>query len=296
MEWKNYIVGLVDILGQSRKLDELGSLWWELQAIGNVTKEKSKKLTELTSETYEEVEYFREPFTKNFNNMKDCTLKNPRMTTLSPAERAEVTKIANDICTLRSFSDLVVFYAPFDTKDELLTRARIAFILCACVCVLILKSRTGTFLRGGIEIGAGAELSNGDLYGPVLNEAHRLEKVIADYPRIVIGRKLSTFIHCQAQTLDAGEYLNGVLGRVDGFCKNIICRDDDGEVIVDYLSKEAFKLNQFPGSKGCSFVQQGITRIEDSLKEHKEKGNQKLAKRYEKLLAYYQSRTKFWAN
>ena len=286
MEWKNYIVGLVDVSGQGSKLDELGSLWWELQDTGNAAKEKSERMAELTNETYEEVE--------RFNSMKKAIIGSPRISTLSPAERAAVTKITNEMCKLRSFSDLVVFFTPFDARDELITRVRISSMLAACTGVLILEFRVGTFFRGGIEIGPGAELGNGDLYGPVLNEAHRLEKEIADYSRIVIGKKLSAFIQSQAQASDGGEYLNAVLARANDFCKKMICRDDDGQIIVDYLGEEAVKLNQFSGSKGCSFVKEGITKVEDSLNKYKKNDDQKLAKRHERLLAYYQSRMKFW--
>jgi hypothetical protein len=296
MEWKNYIVGLVDISGQSSKLDELGSLWWELQDTGNTTEEKSEIMDKLTKETYEEVEHFRILFTDSFNSMKKNFLKHPRIDTLSPSEQAVVTKITNEMFKLRSFSDLVVFYTPFDAIDELLNRVRISSMLVAYTCVLILEFSVGTFFRGGIEIGAGAELGNGDLYGPVLNEVYRLESKIADYPRLIIGKRLSTFIQSQSQNLDKGEFLNGVLKRANDFCKKMIYRDNDGQIILDYLGEEAFKLNQFSGSKGCSFVKESITKIEDSLNNHKKDGNEKLERLYEKLLKYYQSRIKIWDN
>ena len=62
MEWKKYIVGLVDLLGQSRKLEEFGSLWWNLHDSGNLSENESRKMTELKKKTCVEVEHFRKKF------------------------------------------------------------------------------------------------------------------------------------------------------------------------------------------------------------------------------------------
>jgi hypothetical protein len=253
-------------------------------------------MEELTNGTYEEVECFRQLFTDGFNSMKKHLLQHPRIDTLLPSEREVVTRIANDRCKLRSFSDLVMFYTPFDAKHELIARVRISAMLNACTCVLILESKAGTFFRGGIEIGTGTELSNGDIYGPVLNEAHRLEKDVAGYPRIVIGKKLRDFIQSTAQSPDAGEFLNALFVRVNNLCKKLVCLDDDGKMIVDYLGKAASELSQFQGSKACDFVKKGAARVENELNVARKEGNGKLIKRYEKLQAYYQSRMKFWDN
>lgn len=294
MEWKNYIVGLVDVLKQSRKLDEIGSLWWELQATGTVTKEKSKKLAKLTSETSEQVEYFRELFTDSFNFLKQDVIGTTRNKKLSPVEQALVTQMANDIGSLRFFSDMVVFYKPFGAENELLTRFRIAGMLSACMGILTVEFKSGTFFRGGIEIGAGTELDNGDIYGPVLNEAYKLEKKIAEYPRVVVGKKVSDLIQTEVQTSAPGEYLNEVLARVNDFCKKMICQDDDGQIIVDYLGERAVELNGSRKSKVRDFMKRTKAKIKDELKTCEKKEDQKWIKRYERLLTYYQSRARLW--
>lgn len=228
--------------------------------------------------------------------MKNHLLQHPRIDTLLPSEQEIVTTTANDMCKLRSFSDLVIFYTPFDVKHELITRIRISAMLSACTCVLILENKAGTFFRGGIEIGAGTELSNGDIYGPVLNEAHRLEKDVADYPRIVIGNKLKDFILRETQAPETGGFLNSVFMRVHNLCKKLVCLDDDGKMIVDYLGKTASELSQFQGSKARDFVKRALTKLENELNVARKECNRKLIKRYEKLQSYYHSRIKFWDN
>jgi len=295
MRWEPYIVGLVDLLGQSRKLDELDSLWWKIQSADDAgEKEECKRMREVTDVTCGEVKYFRKLFTNSFNILKKSVLENKRNKNLSPDEEALVTRMTEDVCKLRSFSDMIVLYVPLDSGGGLLARFRLAAMLIACVGVLTVEFKSGTFFRGGIEVGGGTELDNGDIYGPVLKEAYRLEKEVADYPRIVIGKRLSDFIQSEAQASDGGEFLNSVLVRVNDFCKNIICEDDDGQIILDYLGKGAFDLNQSRYNETCDFVKRGMAKVEGELNAHKKEGNQDLVKRYEKLLAYYQSRMKFW--
>jgi hypothetical protein len=45
-------------------------------------------------------------------------------------------------------------------------------------------------VRGGIEIGLGAELDDREIFGSGISEAYRLESKIADWPRILIGKQL----------------------------------------------------------------------------------------------------------
>lgn len=295
MRWERYIVGLVDLLGQSRKLDELSLLWWEKHGSDSpVEKDKSKRIAELTKATYEEVEYFSELSSKIFRMLTKRVLEEADKNTLTPVEKAAVTKMATETCTLRWFSDMIVFYAPFDSADELLTRFRIAGMLIACIILLPLEFKEGTFFRGGIEIEIAAELSNGEIYGPALVKAHRLEKGVAQHPRVVIGKRLSKFIQYEGQPTDLGESLNSVLASVKGYCKGFVCLDDDDEMIVDYLGKKASELSRFPGNNACDFVKRGMIKVENELSAARQKGDEKLVERYEKLQAYYQSRAKYW--
>ncbi len=297
MEWKSYIVGLVDILKQSDKLAELDSLLWKEQDSGNLSENESKKKTEFTKETCEEVERFRETFTFSFNDWKERLHKDPVMNSLSPADRDTMTKIANGICRLRFFPDMIMFYIPFDVREELANHIWITAMLIACSSVFQLKSKEGIFFRGGIEIGAGTELRNGDIYGPVLCEIHKLEKNIAKYPRVVIGKRLYDFIQRKEQVSYAGDFLNAVLTRTKDICKSLVCRDDDGELIVDYLGKQAMELNrsdQNQYNRACLFIKEGKAKVEEELYEHIKKGNSELMERYGKLWVYYQSRMKYW--
>ena len=104
-------------------------------------------------------------------------------------------------------------------------------MLSAYTCVSILEFRAGTFFRGGIEIGAGIELSDGDLYGPVLNNVHQLEEKVANYPRVVIGKRLDNFIHSEGQPVDIEYFPNSALANARDICKGLVCQDNDGQII-----------------------------------------------------------------
>jgi hypothetical protein len=167
-------------------------------------------------------------------------------------------------------------------------------MLTACLSVLLLEFKAGTFFRGGIELEIASELGNGDIYGPALSEAHRLENEVAQYPRVVIGKRLSEFIHRKVHGSNSGTFRDLLLTRVNALCKGLVCPDDDGTMIVDYLGKTASDLSRFEGSTGSDFVRRGMSRIEEELDVAKKDGNEKLVERYEKLQAYYQGRMKFW--
>ena len=292
IKWKKYIVGFFDIMGQSSKLNELGLLLGDLENIEVANEKKLKRIEKLTNETYEKVERFRHLFTYSFNIFKKLTI-NENLTS-SPVELTEIKNIGDEICMLRFFSDSVMFYTPFNAENELLTRFRIAAMLYACTCVSIRELTTGDFFRGGIEIGAGLELGNGDLYGPVLNDSYRLEKEVADYPRIVVGKNLRRFIQ-KEQVVNSGRYLDSVLARIDDFCKKMIYQDDDGKFTIDYLGKKIADVSRSSYNQTSDSVKKGISKIETEVNEYINK-QPDLANRLKKLLAYCESRMKFWAN
>ena len=294
MRWQPYIVGLIDLLGQSRKLNELSLLWWNRYVADGAVDDKLESIHTLTIATYDEVEYLRELFPRTVEGLKKDALERTGNYHLTECQQDMLMRMTTSVCTFRSFSDMVVFCAPVDLSDGLVTRFRITAMLQACLSVLLLEFKAGTFFRGGIEIGIACELSNGDVYGPALSEAHRLEKEVAQYPRVVIGQRLSEFVRCKGHGSDSGTFRGLLLAGVNRLCEGLVCRDDDGTMIVDYLGKTASDLSRFKGSKASDFVRRGLSSIGDELDVAKKEGNEKLIERYEKLQAYYQSRMKFW--
>lgn len=92
-------------------------------------------------------------------------------------------------------------------------------------------------LRGGISVGAGLDLTDDEIYGPVSVEVHDIESVLADYPRIVVGEELLKYlsqIESTAPPTPAGRIAQKLAAR----CKRMITVDSDGFPMLDFLGDE----------------------------------------------------------
>lgn len=118
-----------------------------------------------------------------------------------------------------NFSDLIVHTIPLphstqnQTEDILLSEIKYTAMVQA---VLIEKS---LLLRGAITIGE-MERSYGVLFGPGLISAYDLERVYAQYARIIIDNRLLELVKSK---------------RALNVLANCVTRDDDGLVFIDYL-------------------------------------------------------------
>lgn len=123
----------------------------------------------------------------------------------------------------RFFSDSIVFF----TKEDERYLVQLFFL------IRYLQDRLwkmGICLRGAIASGEmfWPEKEAGITVGPALIEAYELESNIAIYPRILISRKLSTYIN--DRVIEADPFgLNGEL-------KDLIRQDEDGMCFLDLLN------------------------------------------------------------
>src|SRR5947209_11171441 len=94
----------------------------------------------------------------------------------------------------------------------------------------------GQVYRGGIDVGVGAEIEPGEIYGSALSRAVELESQVAQYPRIVIGDELMTYLiettHLPGSD-NTTRYIKGMAGK----CLDLITADVDGRPILHYLGE-----------------------------------------------------------
>lgn len=153
---------------------------------------------------------------------------------LLPDEGRELRKYQHMSIECLQFSDTIVAYAPLlNTHGYMSLEPIIAFLLCSG-WLLHLNLSKNTPIRGAIEVGIAGHFPDADLYGPVLAAVHRLESKVAVYPRIVLGK---TILKCLSDVgsnpaSTGSEHTNRLLA---GLCQQLICQDEDGEWIIDYL-------------------------------------------------------------
>jgi hypothetical protein len=155
----------------------------------------------------------------------------------------------------------------------------------------------GIPIRGAIEVGIGVEFWPGELYGPVLLNAHRLESTVAQYPRIVVSPQACHYMNTQAITLGTG--IGGMLNAtMAGLCISLVCIDHDGVPILDFLGKGFREIagqcegDKYPINRDC--VIEGLVFVNKEYERFKKEGNYKLAGRYFLLKQYYETRKHLW--
>ena len=131
-------------------------------------------------------------------------------------------------CGFQQFSDTTLFYVR-DSRDDgrigLFPSILFQHLLLSLSLSLIRVMAQGCFFRGSLVYGTGWELDENVLFGPVVQEAYRIEEQEARWPRILI----STEMKAQLQHMARGVSSNACPAKM-------ICLDPDGKLSLDYWS------------------------------------------------------------
>ena len=148
-----------------------------------------------------------------------------------------------------------------------------------------LKSKT--VFRGAIDVGMLTRFPSGDPYGPALARAHKLESKVADYPRIVIGQGVLSYL----DGIERSERRDPAIRAIQALatqCRAYMAQDCDGNWIVDYLNDAFAGAGGDPATwrahqaDGLEFIQAELARFQSS-------GSKELVARYKRLQSYFQS-------
>jgi len=153
--------------------------------------------------------------------------------------------------------------------------------------------------RAGLDVGIATELKNGEVYGPALFKAYKLESEVAQYPRIVLGNELINYLENLSrknpQFPDQNEEDIEVCKIMADSCLKMIVKDLDGYLILDYLGEEfRNRFLNFPfRGEMTAFDDIYSTAFDYVGKEYmkrKDTGDSKLALRYYLLFNYFKAR------
>lgn len=291
----DYIVTYIDLLGQKALLDNLRPLTETAQGRALLkTEDGRKKFEEIRGKTYGRVLEVRNTFENALSIFPKNVLSHPKRKTLSQEDQQKLAKIAKPM-SYNFFSDTITIYEPLQGKDELEVRYHVAETLFACSETMLLKFSNGIFFRGGIEIGQGVEFPDGGIYGLALNDAYRLEREIAEYPRIIVGNKLAKLIQNDKGRTEYGEFLGGMNKRLDDFCNTLITEDREGNFFVDFLGKTFAGLcPKYLRVASQKYVTDACVAINKEYAQALSKGDEELSRRYELLRGYYFERLSNW--
>ncbi|NIM20850.1 MAG: hypothetical protein GTN64_00275 [Candidatus Latescibacteria bacterium] len=139
----------------------------------------------------------------------------------------------------------------------------VSSIFRSCASMMLYGLDQGFPFRSGIAIGAGWSTEEGDIYGPVVAEAYRLESEVAIYPRVVLSDSLVDWL----SSFDGRSYSTDVEMRVAlalrDLCLDSVMKDKDGPFAIDYLNPRM--LESLGGSQNVSEPIRGMKQFVDEM-------------------------------
>lgn len=140
-------------------------------------------------------------------------------------------------------------------------------------------------IRAGIDVAWGVEYREGELYGAALCHSYKLESEVAQWPRVVVGDGLISYLKHYATTTGQGMSSQYRKGMAD-LCLSYIREDRDGVAILDYLGAT---FREMAGEAiGPDVLRKALGYVKQQLAKWQAEGNEKLERRYRELLSYFE--------
>lgn len=278
----NYCTCFIDILGQRHALSDQGLL-----PMITTEQERLKFIQEVLTKTIRPITRLQNLANQLVDEVRKPT-DSPIRRTLPQELREEWDKIQGHELHLQYWSDGLVAFTCLGNK-EVPNQINGVFALlhmAGSLCFMNLSNQFHNPLRGGIEIAWGTELSPGMLYGPAIARAYELESAVAQYPRIVVGKRMIEFLKATA-ALEPKDNYSRYSSMVAKKCLQMIGRDIDGQWIIHYLG-EAF-LENVPHDTYIDMYNEALQFVSEEYYRFRTAGDSKLALRYFQLLSYFKN-------
>jgi hypothetical protein len=275
-----HVVAFLDLLGQQDTLRKLTALP-DIENQEEVAAFK-QKVGELYKPLYALQTFFKASIKPFIEGSIDETV-------LLPSERELLQQFRSTPIFYRHFSDSLIVHIPLRNDIGKFQCRAIYSVLAATAATFLSCMVHSWAIRGGIELGLAMDIGEGEIYGPALARAYKLESRVAQYPRIVIGEELIRYLQMVAgnQALTVEEKAHAEIAAKS---LGLLAVDDDGCTFLDWLGsgiRTAFQQHTELVHSAYNFI------IQESIK-HKEDRNSKLGFRYSLLRNYVESRLQDW--
>lgn len=256
-------------------------------------KEKLSKITKLPENEAERAEFilnWRESFgvVKGYRTTFDDFFNSSAGPLPADAgkEERELIKLFRKVEIKKEcFSDTMIYYAWVMEAQDRLGITAVHALLSGCAATFLLTLSMGLVCRGGVEVGIAGEFAPGDLYGPALYHAHRLESEDAEYPRIAVGQGLIDFIGMELGR-PGDDHVSRLRRTFAQKCRELLTVDVDGVPILDYAGPATKEM--FPELRDN--LEPAITFVDREWGRFKSERKTKLAARYFMLRNYLMQR------
>lgn len=276
-----HVVALIDFLGQSGQLAKWDFVPSNVGEVGEWVKAVRESMGRVLT--------WREEFDKRFGQYQKLldTYEQDFSAPAPPEKLKQFHEFRQTTLHHQHFSDTLIFYSPLQNEHGYWQVSNVVGFLVVCGTLFLGSLTTRTPLRGAIEVGMLSRFPTGDPYGPGLAKAHHLESKVADYPRIVVGPTLLSYLNAIERDPDQDPPARANRA-VAMQCRQHLAQDTDGCWIVDYLNDTFATAGGNPTgwrklqADAFAFVQAELARF-------KNERNDKLGQRYGRLLAYFRA-------
>lgn len=284
-EYQNYVVTFLDVLGQREVFNSL-----EKFPIIVHSEEFQKALGAIHVDATQHIKSLRDNFANFF---KKASEERPIPDGVPQDKIEEFKEMRKSNLKYKTFSDSMQFFASLKTDRFHCQAMNSVFaMLTATGGMLLATLAEKKVFRAGIDIGVGIEIEEDEVYGPALFRAYDLEDRVAQWPRIVIGEVLISYLQDLVQKRQ--QIPNQSAADLEAckmwaeYCFKSLKRDIDGYMILDYLS-ENFSLglkNAF-GDLFDKYFDLAFNFIQSEYLKFKEAKNTKMSQRYYWLCQYF---------
>jgi len=281
-----YVVALVDVLNQKENLRELSTL--------PQNPSEESLFIEAAQRTVGVIEKVRSAFGSFFDAYQDALLTDYPLPDLSDEQRKVVDAInTRESPHFQMFSHTMIIYQGVLDRNKKPSPRPVYTFFGACTSVMMASLAERVAVRGGVDVGVGIECWEDEIYGAVLASAHHLESKVAQYPRIVLGAGLVSYLRSFLEPRK-----DNVLGErnkiIAEICLDMIMVDQKGIPCLDYLGKSARRAFTTAADGISKDIERALVFITSEYDRFQDAGNETLTLRYGELRAYWESRSKLW--
>jgi hypothetical protein len=201
-----------------------------------------------------------------------------------PAKKEFIRRSRLSSVRVFRISDGMLLACPLKPEGDEFPTTSVHEIVMTCLSMLPIQLSKKRPIRGGIEVGTGAEI-DGEFFGAAMVKAYEIERDCAEYPRVVVGQGMMSFL--QAARAEPGDnpylaYQRATAEKV----LSVIDKDTDGKWVLDYLGQgvRAMNIHLDP------FVPEMRAFVDGERNKFRAANNQKLFGRYSQLLQFIDSR------
>ena len=278
-----YLVAFVDLLGQRQEMKKFTTL------PDKKSGPEFDEFIKIVKSSIGSIHNFQRSFMEYFD-----TLGSSESSLQVPDEIKDTFKKLNktDI-KFQRFSDGLVIFVSLKDREDILPIKSIYGVLVACAGMMLLGLAKKQPIRGGLTVSLGAELNEGEIYGPAVVEAYELESEVAQYPRLVVGNSLCEYLDHFKKDFKDDDPVSAFNLTIANMCKQLLTYDFDGYPIINYMGglfKETIsKIKDYDFT-----ISEARKYIHGSLEKYQREQNTKLAFRYNLLHSYFEHHLEKW--